>query len=132
MSDALKTISSFTSINHITDKISTCWQNTISTSCIGSHIAQYRQTFLIWNNQQKNERKNNTDSICFRFLNSISHMYMERSQFDDFLRKGAYGKMSMKAQMADSRHPQPGPSGLSRPRRGSRPRSGREMTDVEN
>ena len=58
-------------------------------------------------------------------------MYMERSQFDDFLRKGAYGKMAMKAQMADTaRHPQPGPSGV-RPRRGSRPRSGRGMTDVQ-
>ena len=70
-------------------------------------------------------------SFCSRFLNSISNMYMERSQFDDFLRKGAYGKMAMKAQLADIRHPQPGPSGLSRPRRGSRPRSGREMTDVQ-
>ena len=53
-------------------------------------------------------------------------MYMERSQFDDFLRKGAYGKMAMKAQMADTRHPQPGPSGTSHPRSG-----GRGMTDVQ-
>ena len=62
---------------------------------------------------------------------------MERSQFDDFLRKGAYGKMAMKAQMADTRHPQPGPSGMSHPRSGRRKSSGRQkgsgrgMTDVQ-